>query len=398
MDKVKVIMIGLGSRGSSMLFHVARMDNYDVIAVCDTYEDRAREQAGYVRDHYHYPIKALTDWREALELKPDAVLITTGWEGHFEIAFEAMKRGIAVGCEVGGAYSIDECFELVEMQHKTRTPYMLLENCCYGEYEMLVMNMVKLGLFGDIVACEGGYHHDIRTEILFGNKNRHYRLHNYLTRNCENYPTHELGPIAQVLDINRSNYFTKLTSFTSGSLGLNDYARLHDDVDPEFRDAKFVQGDIIKTVIECSGGQLITLTLDTCLPRPYSRGFTVRGTRGMYSENENYIFLDTDHTEHDAMHWNEHWNNAEKYLEKYEHPLWKAYKNDGVRGGHGGMDYLVYHDFAQCLIDGRPMPISVEDAAAWMAVTPLSEQSLKTGSTVEFPNFCRQAAGAELRP
>ena len=264
---------------------------------------------------------------------------------------------------------------------------MLLENCCYGEYEMMVLNMVRLGLFGDIVACEGGYQHDIRTEILFGNKNRHYRLKNYLSRNCENYPTHELGPISQVLDINRTNYFSKLTSFSSGSLGLNDYARRHDDVDPEFRDTKFVQGDIVKTVIECSGGQLITLTLDTCLPRPYSRGFTVRGTRGMYSENENYIFLDSDHNEDDAMHWQKHWNNAEMYLEKYEHPLWRDYKNDGVRGGHGGMDYLVYHDFAQCLIDGRPMPITVEDAAAWMAVTPLSEQSLKTGKTVDFPRF-----------
>ena len=387
MEKVKVGVIGLGLRGRSMIFHIARMDNYEVVAVCDSYEDRAKQGAQDVEDHYHYPVKYFTDWHDVLDLKPDAILIITGWEGHFEIAYEAMRRKIAVGCEVGGAYSIDDCYKLVRIQRETGTPFMLLENCCYGEYEMMVMNMVKQGLFGEIVACEGGYHHDLRTEVLFGKKNRHYRLNNYINRNCENYPTHELGPLAQILDINRTNFFTKLTSFSSPSRGLNDYALTHPDVDPQYRDTVFAQGDIVKTIIECSKGQLVTLTLDTTLPRPYSRGFTVRGTRGMYSEESNYIYLDTDHSERDHFDWEKNWNNAKQYLEKYEHPVWKAYKEDGVRGGHGGMDYLVYNDFAECLLQGKPMPITVEDAAAWMAVTPLSEQSLKTKSTVEFPRF-----------
>lgn len=386
-DKVKVGIIGLGQRGSSMLFHIARMDNYDVIAVCDAYEDRAKQAAQNVEDHYHYPIKALTDWREVLDLKPDAMLIMTGWEGHFEISAEAMKRGIAVGCEVGGAYSLDDCFELVRIQRETGTPYMLLENCCYSRNEMMVMNMVRQGLFGEIVACEGGYRHDLRDEVLYSVRNRHYKLNNYLTRNCDNYPTHDLGPISKVLDINRTNYFKTLTSFSSAALGLNDYARRHPDVDERLRDVKFAQGDIIKTVIECTGGQLITLTLDTTLPRPYSRGFTVRGTRGMYAEDGNYVFLDNGIDEEDRMVWDRHWNNARDFYEKYDHPVWVKYMNEGVRGGHGGMDYLVFHEFADCLLDGRPMPITVEDAASWMAVTPLSERSIKTRSTVEFPRF-----------
>ena len=387
MEKVKVGIIGLGLRGNAMTFQIARMDTYEIIVVCDSYEDRAKQEAQNVEDHYHYPIKWTTDWHEVLDMDIDAVLIITGWEGHFEIAYEAMRRGIAVGCEVGGAYSIDDCFKLVRIQRETGTPFMLLENCCYGEYEMMVMNMVKQGVFGEIVACEGGYHHDLRTEVLFGKKNRHYRLNNYINRNCENYPTHELGPLAQILDINRTNFFTKLTSFSSGALGLNDYARTHEDVDPQYIETKFAQSDIVKTIIECSNGQIVTLTLDTTLPRPYSRGFTVRGTRGMYSEESNYIYLDRDHTEKDHFDWEKNWNNAKKYLEEFEHPVWYQYKHDGVRGGHGGMDYLVYNDFAEHLINGEPMPITVEDAAAWMAVTPLSEQSLKTHSTVEFPRF-----------
>ena len=387
MEKLNVGVIGLGLRGSAMLFQVVRMENYNVIAVCDAYEDRAREQAGYAEDHYHHPVAWYTDWHDVLDLKPDAVLVITGWEDHLKISLEAMRRGIAVGCEVGGAYSIEDCYELVRVQHETGTPFMMLENCCYGEYEMMVLNMVKKGLFGEVVACEGGYHHDLRTEVLFGEKNRHYRLNNYINRNCENYPTHELGPLAQVLDINRTNFFTKLTSFCSGSHGLNDYARTHDDVDPRFRDLKFAQADIVKTIIECSGGQIITLTLDTTLPRPYSRGYTVRGTRGMYSEAENYVYLDTDFTEKDHFSWEKNWNNAKEYLKKYSHPLWVWYREEGVRGGHGGMDFLVYNDFAECLLNGKPMPITVEDAAAWMAVTPLSAQSLKEHRTVEFPRF-----------
>lgn len=387
MEKVKVGVIGLGARGSSMLFHLIRMNNYEIVSVCDKYQDRVDEAVFRVNEKYGHPVPGYTDWRELLDSKPEAILCITGWEDHFKISIEAMKRGIAVGCEVGGAYTLDDCYELVKVQHETGTPFMLLENCCYGRYEMLVMNMVGKGLFGEIVSCEGGYRHDLRTEVLFGEKNRHYRLNNYINRNCENYPTHDLGPIAQVLDINRTNYFKSLTSIASKSAGLNDYAVTHDDVDPRFRDLRFAQADIVRTVIECTGGQLVSLTLDTTLPRPYSRGFIVQGTRGMYSEESNYIYLDTDYSESDHFCWQKNWNNAEKYLEKYEHPVWQKYLKDGIQGGHGGMDGLVYGEFVNCLLEGRPMPITVEDAAAWMAVTPLSEISIREQRKVEFPRF-----------
>ena len=389
MKKLNVGVIGLGSRGYFMLPLLCEMENYEIVSVCDIYADRVEAGVKCVFDNSGKKPSGYTEWEKVLDEKPDAVLIITGWEDHLKIAFEAMRRGIAVGCEVGGAYSVSDCFELVKVQKETGTPFMLLENCCYGRYEMLVMNMVSQGLFGEIVNCEGGYRHDLRTEVLFGRENRHYRLNNYKNRNCENYPTHDLGPIAQILDINRGNSFVSLTSLATKSAGLHDYAKIHENVDRSLAEFDFKQGDVVKTILECENGQLVTLTLDTTLPRPYSRNFTIQGTRGMYCEDGNFIYLDRDHNEFMHFDWPKRWNNADTYFEQYEHPVWQKFLHDGVKGGHGGMDYLVYNEFAECVLEGRPFPITVEDAACWMAVTPLSEISIRERRTVEFPNFTK---------
>ena len=394
MEKVRVAVVGVGSRGRYMLEHcLLNMDNMYVTAVCDTYEDRTQWAAQKVEEVSGQKPFASTNWHEVLNPAfVDAVLILSAWESHVPIAIEAMEKGIAVGMEVGGAYSLDQCWDMVRTYERTRTPFMFLENCCYGRIEMMVMRMVKQGLFGDVVHCEGGYCHDLRGEIAFGKENRHYRLRNYLHRNCENYPTHELGPIAQILGINRGNRFVSLVSMASSAKGMNTYAKYNANVDPALQSAQFAQGDVVTTIIKCANGETITLSLDTTLPRAYSRRFTVRGTLGMYMEDNNSIYLDTDFTEADHWDWSKQWNNANKYLEKYEHPVWEQYLKEGIRGGHGGMDGLVYDAFIEAVRNGTPCPIDVYDAAAWMAVTPLSEASIaKGGMPVEFPDFTNGA-------
>ena len=390
MEKVRVAVVGIGCRGQYMMEHcLLEMDNMVVTAVCDTYEDRVQWGVDTVVRHGQPAPFASTNWHDVLNKElADAVMILSSWESHVPIAIEAMQKGIAVGMEVGGAYSIDQCWDLVRTYEQTGTPFMFLENCCYGRTEMMVMNMIKQGLFGEIVHCEGGYCHDLRDEIALGKENRHYRLRNYLHRNCENYPTHELGPIAQILDINRGNRFLSLVSVASKSRGMNEYAKQHENVNPALQTASFAQGDVVTTIIKCANGETITLSLDTTLPRAYSRRFTVRGTLGMYMEDNNSIYLDSDFTPEDHWCWSKNWNNAEKYLEKYEHPVWEKYLKEGLRGGHGGMDGLVYDAFIEAVRNGTPCPIDVYDAAAWMAVTPLSEMSIaKGGAPVNFPDF-----------
>ncbi len=391
MDKIaNVAVIGLGGRGLGWISgELNKLDYVRITAVCDNYADRVEAAQKAVRDARGNTPFGTTDYTETVcRDDVDVVLIFTAWEDHVKIAIDSMRAGKYTGLEVGGAYSIEDCWRLVDTQEQTGTPFMFLENCCYGEYELLVMNMVRKGLFGEIVECEGGYCHDLRSEIAYGRENRHYRLRNYLSRNCENYPTHELGPIAKLLDINRGNRMTSLVSFGSASRGLHEFILDRKPDDADLRYATFAQSDIVKTIITCENGELIELTLDTTLPRYYSRHFTVRGTKGMYIEESNTVFLDKVHEKYD-FDPRPLWDNAKEYQKEHHHELWSD--PEALYGeGHGGMDYLVISALFDSYFNGTYPPIDVYDAAAWMCVTALSEQSLHEGNRkLDFPDFTR---------
>lgn len=389
MKKLKVGVIGLGARGYSLLTAVLLpLSKIQITAVCDTYPDRTKKAADTVREAYRESPFETEDYREVLARGDvDAVIIASAWESHVRIAVDAMKAGKAVGLEVGGAYSIEDCWRMVHTYEETGTLFMFLENCCYGRRELMVLNMAEQGVFGEIVHCMGGYHHDLRQEIGFGEENRHYRLRNYIGRNCENYPTHELGPIAKVLHINRGNRMLSLTSTASKAAGMRDYLLTDKPDDQKLAGTRFGQGDIVTTVIKCARGETITLVLDTTLPRYYCRNFTVRGTKGMYEEVTDSIFLDPEDRKHD-FHWKPQWGNAAQYEKEYESPIWKRYLEEGITGGHDGMDYLVLNAFFDSVLAGTPCPIDVYDAAAWMSISALSERSIALGSMpVEIPDF-----------
>lgn len=388
-DKLNIGIIGLGGRGYGLMDGVIlHMDDIEIVGVCDTYRDRAQNAADKVEQVKGNKPFITQDYKELIaSSEVEAVIVSSAWTGHIEIIIECMKAGKPVGTEVGGAYSIEECWQLIRAYEETGVPCMLLENCCYGREEMMAMNMVKQGVFGEIVHCSGGYQHDLREEIAFGNENRHYRLQNYIHRNCENYPTHELGPIAQILDINRGNRMVSLVSMASKAKGLNEYIKNKKSDDEALMHTEFAQGDVVTTMIKCARGETIVLTLDTTLPRAYSRGFRVQGTKGMFMEDNMSLFIDGEHNEYDFK-WKEQWNNIEAYREKYEHPVWKKFMQDGVKGGHGGMDWLVLRAFFDCVEKNEEMPIDVYDIAAWMAISALSEQSIAMGGqVVAIPDF-----------
>lgn len=388
--KVNIGMIGLGARGKGLL-ETAYLEHPDAefVAVCDVYEDRCREAADIIEKSGRKRPHITTDYKEILTMpEVEAVIICSSWDMHIEMSIEAMRAGKYVGCEVGGAYSLRECWKLVEAYEETGVPIMFLENCLYGRDEMMVANMAEMGVLGEIVHCEGGYRHDLREEVAFGKENRHYRLANYIHRNTENYPTHELGPIAKLLHINRGNRMLSLTSMASKAAGLQEYIKDKKSEDAELLNTVFNQGDIVNTMIRCSNGETILLTLDTTLPRYYSRGFMVQGTKGMYMEDNRSIFLDGDKASEDHFEWQKHWGNVEEYREKYEHPLWKKYLQDGIKKGHDGMDYLVFSDFIQCVQEQTEAVIDAYDMAAWMSISVLAEQSIAMGGQpVPIPDF-----------
>lgn len=390
MKNIKIGWIGLGARGTSLLRDVVLAQNEQVTAVCDLYEDRCSAGAEIVEAACAKRPAEYADYNDVIaDDNVTVIIIATAWESHIEIAVAAMNAGKVVAMEVGGAYSLEQCRLLVETYEKTKTPFMFLENCCFGRREMMALNMAEKGLFGEIVHCEGCYAHDLRHEISYGRENRHYRLRNYLTRNCENYPTHELGPISKALKINKGNRMLSLTSFSSKSVGLRDYVKKNKPDDDLLQNAVFAQGDIITTVIKCANGETILLKLDTTLPRYYSRGFVVRGTNGMYEEVTDSVFLDTEPDRSHDFDWRKVCiGNAEKYQKEWEHPIWQKYIDEGVQGTHDGMDWLEFKLFFNALRNNEPMPIDVYDAAAWMSITVLSEMSIaKGGAVMDIPDF-----------
>ncbi|GIP29719.1 alpha-N-acetylgalactosaminidase [Paenibacillus sp. J23TS9] len=388
-NKIRVGMIGLGARGMGLLKGIIlHMEDVEVAAVCDLYQDRCDQAADSVAETGISRPLVTQDYREVMAMgNIDAVVISASWADHTEIAIAAMEAGIYAASEVGGAYSIQECWKLVEAYERTRVPCMIMENCCYGRDEMMVLNMVKQGALGEIVHCAGGYQHDLRDEIAFGKENRHYRLNNYIHRNCENYPTHEIGPIARILDINHGNRMVSLVSMASKAKGMQAYIRKEKGEDTELAQTEFMQGDIVTTIIKCAHGETITITLDTTLPRYYSRGFTVHGTKGMYMEDNHSIYLEGTHDDF-HMSWKEQWGNVEQFREQYDHPLWKKYIEEGVKGGHDGMDWLVFSDFFESVKQGTQTPLDVYDMAAWMCISALSEESIALGGhPVAIPDF-----------
>lgn len=390
MKNLNVGIVGLGVRGYWLMKDVILlMPGVKVTAVCDVYEDRNERAAKLTEEVCGHVPATETDYKKLIARDDvDVVVVSCAWESHIKVAIDAMKAGKPVGMEVGGSYSVKECWDLVDTYEATQTPFMFLENCCYGRRELMALNMVKQGLFGDIVHCRGGYMHDLREEVSEGEKNRHYRLRNYIHRNCENYPTHELGPIARILNINHGNRMLTLTSMASRSAGIQEYIKDRMSDDEKLMNTRFAQGDVVNTMIKCAGGETILLTLNTSLPRFYSRDFTVCGTKGMYEEENDTVFVDKKYTAEEEWDFKANWGNAKDYEKDYEHPIWQKFLNDGVQGGHGGMDWLVFEAFFESIRNGEPCPIDVYDAASWMCISALSEESIAMGGhPVAIPDF-----------
>ena len=383
----RIASIGLGGRGTGMMQNLLEMDDVIVPAVCDLYPDRAENAAKIASENQGIEVTAYTDYKELLKRDDiDGVLVTTSWAAHCYVAADAMYAGKYAAIECGGGASLDELWQIVRAYERTGVPCMALENCCYDRNEMAILRMIKEGIFGEVVHVEGGYGHDLRDEISFGRENRHYRFDNYKHRNADLYPGHAIGPMAKYLNINRGNRMVSLVSMASKARGLHEYLMREKGEEYDASHYHWEEGDIVQTMIKCAHGETILLTHDTTLPRYYSRFGSVRGTKGMWMEDGNKIFL--ENPADDTPSWGHVGKDFLELREKYEHPLWKKFETEGVQGGHGGMDWLVLRGFVESVINKTDPPTDAYDAAAWMAITVLSEQSIAMGSApVPFPDF-----------
>lgn len=386
---VKIGIVGLGPRTETLLASILLLGaETKVTAICDLREERITKIQGiFAKNKLRQP-KAYRDYKELIQSPDvDAILVPTSWNSHLQIACDAMKMGKYVGIEVGGASSTEELWQLVHASESTGVSCMMLENCCYGRNELMVMNMVRQNMFGELIHCECGYEHYLGDGFAGELEQGIERAwHNY-KRNGDLYPTHGIGPIAKILRINRGNRFLTLTSTASKSRGITSAAKKLG------KDLTFAEGDIVTTVIKCANGETITMTHGISLPRPYSRDCRVQGTEGIWLENANGIYIDGISPAYEEIdvagnpYMVHKWSAVEDFYEKYDHPIWKEFRNNPV-GGHGGMDSLALQAFFDAVRNQDVPPIDVYDVAAWMCITCLSEQSIAMGSMpVSFPDF-----------
>ncbi len=385
---LNIAVIGFGQRGPSLMENALAVDGVRVTIICDKYAERLAKYAKRIAQEGYQPVTT-TDYMEVIALKPDAIIVATSWNTHVAVALAAMEAGIPVAIEVGGTHNIDDCWKLVDCYEKTKTPFMFLENCCYYKDEILATSLVRNGVLGDVSYCQGSYCHDLREEISGGIDTKHYRLEEYKNYNCENYPTHELGPIAKILNINSGNRFVKLVSMSSKAQGLKAYIKKTPKYADRLGDVEFKQGDVTTTMIQCENGETILLKLDTTLPRLCERDCTISGTEGFYCRVTHSVVLDDGKYNHELDEYSKAFNNQEEY-DKYLPEDWKTITKEQLQAGHGGMDYVMMKHYLTCLKEGRPMPIDVYDAVSWMSITALSEQSIANGSqAVDCPDFTR---------
>jgi predicted dehydrogenase len=403
-EQIKLGFVGTGMRGQWMLWLAAKYPEVQIPAICDI-DDGMIESALKILKDAGKPDPRIykngdEDFRNMVANENlDGVYIATPWEWHHPMAIAAMKNGINVGTEVPAALTVRDCWDLVNTSEKTGMNCMIMENVCYRRDIMAVLNMVRQGLFGELLHCQGGYQHDLRHVKFNDGKNPYgggvefgekgyseskWRTQHSVDRNGDLYPTHGLGPVSTMLDINRGNRMVYLTSTATQSRGLHNYIVDNGGSDHLNANVEFKLGDIVTTVIKCDNGQTIMLSHDTNSPRPYSLNYRVQGTKGIWMVDNNSIYIE-------GMSPEAHkWEPDETYMEKYDHPLWKRFDDQAAGSGHGGMDFFILRAFVESLKRNVTPPIDVYDAVSMSVICPLSEKSIRLNSTsVKIPDFTR---------
>lgn len=398
--KVRLGFIGVGLRGQSHLELALNRADTEVVAICDVQQHMIDRSLNLVTKSGKPKPQVILDgpygYKKLLENKDiDAVIISTPWEWHTVMCLDAMNAKKYVGCEVITGMTIEECWQLVHTSERTGMPLMMLENVCYRRDVMAVLNMVRQNVFGELIHLQGGYQHDLRAVKFntgsgasgaeFGEKafsEAQWRTQHSVYRDGDLYPTHGIGPIAMMIDINRGNRFTQLVSYSSKARGLHDYVVKTGGANHPNASVKFKLGDVVTTMLSTTNNETLLLQHDTNLPRPYSLGFRVQGSNGIWMDVNKSIYIEGQAKKPHQ------WEDAKEWLDKYDHPLWKKYGSDASGAGHGGMDWFVLNAFIESVKRKTNTPQDVYDAVTWSAITPLSETSIQLGGeSVEFPDF-----------
>ena len=391
LDTVRVGFVGLGHQGTSHVENFLRIEGVEIRALCDIVPAKVTHAQELLAAAGRAPAAEFTRGPRDFErlcatAELDLVFTATPWELHAPVCLSAMQHDKHAATEVPMAPTLDECWQLVETSERTGRHCVMMENCCYDRAEMMILNMVRQGVLGELLHAECGYLHDLRELKLTDFYEGRWRVAHSIRRNGDLYPTHGLGPVAQWLDVNRGNQFEYLVSVGSGARGLSGWAAEHLGPASPAAQQRYLLSDVVTTIVRTRREQTIVITHDTNLPRPYSRNIVLQGTRGVVRKYpEAKIHVEGRSRAHQ-------WEDLATYREQFEHPVWKVLEERSRGAGHGGMDFIEDYRLVQCLRSGEPTDMDVYDGAAWSAVSELSERSIQgRGRPVDFPDFTRGA-------
>ncbi|MGH1362174.1 MAG: Gfo/Idh/MocA family protein [Calditrichia bacterium] len=393
LKNVRCGFIGVGARGSGHLAWTARHEGAEVVAIADPHLPAVEKNLAKLKEQQVSGVKTYTkgenDYLRMLENeKLDLVFISTPWAWHARQAIDAMNNGAHAMVEVPLAVSMKELWQIIDTSEKTQKHCMMMENVNYGRDELMFLNMCRQNAIGELLHAEAAYIHELRWQM----ENEDYgtgswRTLHYAKRNGNLYPTHGLGPVAQYMNLARSDdTFKSLVSYSSPARGRQLYAKANYPADHKWNKLDFTCGDINNTIVKTARGRTILVQWDETSPRPYSRLNLIQGTKGTLAGFPTRIALE----ESDFHHWTEG-DDLQPYYEKYEHPLWKRIGDAAKKaGGHGGMDYVMRYRIFECLTNGLPLDQNVYEGAYWTSVGILSEKSVKEdGMPQQFPDFTR---------
>ena len=399
---VRIGIIGVGNRGYG---HVATIQalapDAQIVAICDIRESRVKRAMDLLESLEHKKPKVATytgsedAWKEMVKRDDiDLVVVVTPAPDHAAMAIYAMQQGKHVVSEVPIAFTLDECWGLVNTAEETQRHCMMLENVSYGEEELWILNMVREGVFGTLTFAEAGYLHHLLEKLFISSDDpklrgyyKQWRLRLHAEYNANLYPTHGLGPVANYMKVGRGDRFEQLVSMSSLEASLHEYSPKSPPENAFYDVKKFAHGDLNSSMIRTNKGRMIILKHDVVSPRPYSRINALAGTQAYHEGYPSRLALYSEDR-------GEKWLDEKKYQEmrdKYEHPLWVKMKKEAVKnGGHGGIDYLEFYRLIQNLNHGYPMDMDVYDGVNWSVIVPLSRVSVELGSVpVKFPDFTR---------
>jgi predicted dehydrogenase len=388
---IRVGLLGSGARGVDMMRISMRLPGVEFVAVCDVSEQSATRAQQIVETATGKRPTPYTrgpeDYKRMLD-RPDldVVLVMTPQNQHAAQSIYAMNAGKHVGSETPAAYTLDECWALVESKEKSKRHFMLLENYPFARPRMMVLNMAHTGAFGELTYGEGAYIHDTRN--LAYEKDGSIAWRGEIARKYRGdvYPTHGLGPVSLWMSINRGDRYGTLVSMDTGTKGLQSYAREHFGKDhPAAKPGFFQKGDTTITLLRTVNEKLVVLRYESGSARPMMGWESLNGTKGAYdgSPGGESVYLEGRSPGHQ-------WEPLEKYRSEFEHPFWKQDGETASKTGHGGGDYFVMREFFRAIAEDRDPPIDVYDGVTWSAVLPMSGQSIGGGNkALEFPDFTR---------